>query len=61
MTILDGLSLTGIPPEGEALRAEVRAFLQDAVKDIPAHVRAKSWSGYDPALSRKLGKRAGSA
>ena len=55
MTILDGLSLTGIPPEGEALRAEVRAFLQDAVKDIPAHVRAKSWSGYDPCLSRKLG------
>lgn len=57
MTILDGLSLTGIPPEGEALRAEVRAFLQDAVKDIPAHVRAKSWSGYDPALSRKLGEK----
>lgn len=57
MTILDGLSLTGIPPEGEALRAEVRAFLQDAVKDIPAHIRAKSWSGYDPVLSRKLGEK----
>ena len=55
MTILDGLGLTSIPPEGEALRAQVRAFLQDAVKDIPAHIRAKSWSGYDPAFSRKLG------
>lgn len=57
MTILNGLALTRIPPEGEALRAEVRAFLQEAVKDIPAHIRAKSWSGYDPAFSRKLGER----
>ena len=57
MTILDGLGLTSIPPEGEALRAQVRAFLQDAVKDIPAHFRAKSWSGYDPAFSRKLGAK----
>lgn len=57
MTILNGLALTRIPPEGEALRAEVRAFLQEAVKDIPAHIRAKSWSGYDPAFSRKLGEK----
>ena len=57
MTILDGLHLTRIPPEGEALRAEVRAFLQEAVQDIPAHIRAKSWSGYAPAFSRKLGEK----
>ena len=57
MTILDGLHLTRIPPEGEALRAEVRAFLQEAVKDIPAHIRAKSWSGYNPNFSRKLGEK----
>ncbi|MEG0922866.1 MAG: acyl-CoA dehydrogenase family protein [Comamonas sp.] len=55
MTILDALTLTRIPAEDEALRAEVRAFLRDAVKDIPAHIRAKSWSGYSPEFSRKLG------
>jgi tripartite-type tricarboxylate transporter receptor subunit TctC len=61
MTILDGLSLTGIPPEGEALRAEVRAFLQDAVKDIPAHVRAKSWADMTRPSAASWVKRAGSA
>jgi hypothetical protein len=25
--------------------------------DVPAHIRAKSWSGYDPAFSRALGQR----
>jgi len=39
------------------LRAEVRAFLADAVRDLPAHVRARSWGGYSAALSRKLGAR----
>lgn len=57
MTILDGLTLTRIPAADEALRAEVRAFLQEAVKEIPAHIRAKSWSGYSPEFSRKLGAK----
>jgi alkylation response protein AidB-like acyl-CoA dehydrogenase len=57
MSALDSLALTQIPPEDEALRAEVRAFLADALKDVPAHVRAKSWSGYDPEFSRKLGAK----
>jgi alkylation response protein AidB-like acyl-CoA dehydrogenase len=57
MTALDSLGLTRIPAEDEALRPVVRAFLQDAVRDISAHVRAKSWSGYDAAFSRKLGRQ----
>jgi hypothetical protein len=57
MTALDSLRLTAIPPEAEALRGEVRAFLRDAVSRIPAHVRARSWGGYDSDLSRELGKR----
>lgn len=57
MTALDSLSLTAIPSEAEALRGEVRAFLQDAVAGIPAHVRARSWGGYDSDFSRELGKR----
>lgn len=41
----------------ESLRAEVRAFLADAMREVPAHVRAKNWSGSDRAFSRKLGAR----
>ena len=57
MSTLDSLTLSRIPAEDEALRAEVRAFLAEAVQDLPAHVRARSWGGYDAAFSRKLGAR----
>lgn len=46
-----------LPPEAEALRGEVRAFLSDALKDIPPVVRAQTWSGYDPEFSKKLGAK----
>ena len=57
MSTLDSLALTRIPPEDEALRAEVRAFLQGAIARLPAHVRARSWGGYNTELSRKLGAK----
>ncbi|MBC5767968.1 acyl-CoA dehydrogenase family protein [Ramlibacter albus] len=57
MSALDSLTLTALPPEAEALRSQVRAFLQEAVSKIPAHIRARSWGGYDSNLSRELGKR----
>lgn len=57
MSTLDSLSLTAIPAEDEALRAVVRSFLTEAMRKIPAHVRAKSWSGYDSDFSRELGRR----
>ncbi|MFZ3123998.1 MAG: acyl-CoA dehydrogenase family protein [Acidovorax sp.] len=57
MSTLDSLTLTGIPAEDEALRAPVRAFLTEAVKHLPAHVRARSWGGYDTAFSQELGRR----
>jgi alkylation response protein AidB-like acyl-CoA dehydrogenase len=57
MSALDSLSLTAIPPEDEALRMPVREFLVQAMRDVPAHVRAKSWSGYDSNFSRELGRR----
>ena len=57
MSTLDSLNLTRIPAGDEALRTEVRAFLSDAMREVPAHIRAKSWSGYDPAFSRELGRR----
>jgi len=53
--VFDSLTLTRIPAEAEALRAPVRAFLADAVKDMPADRRARSWSGFDAQFSRDLG------
>ncbi|TFZ02926.1 acyl-CoA dehydrogenase [Ramlibacter henchirensis] len=57
MSVLDTLKLTRIPEEDEALRTEVRAFLADAVRDLPKHVRARSWGGYSTELSRELGRK----
>ncbi len=57
MSQLDSLTLTAIPAEDETLRAEVRAFIHAAVKDIPAHIRARSWAGYSADFSRQLGNK----
>jgi len=57
MSQLDSLDPKAIPVEDEALRSEVRAFLSEAMHKVPAHVRARSWSGYSPEFSRELGRR----
>ena len=57
MSALDSLSLTPLPAGDEALRGPVRAFLQQAVAQLPAHVRARSWGGYDSNFSREAGRR----
>ena len=57
MTSLDSLTVTPIPPEDEALRTPVRAFLTQAMKTVPSHIRAKSWSGYDADFSRALARQ----
>ncbi len=57
MSALDSLTLTSIPPEDECLRAPVREFLANAMQKVPAHIRAKSWAGYDTAFSRELGRQ----
>jgi acyl-CoA dehydrogenase len=46
-----------LPPGCEALRAEVRRFLAEAMHDVPADRRHRNWSGASPAFSRKLGER----
>jgi alkylation response protein AidB-like acyl-CoA dehydrogenase len=45
------------PPEAESLRSEVRSFLTNELRDMPAIERAKSFTGIDPVFSRKLGER----
>ncbi|MVW72096.1 acyl-CoA dehydrogenase family protein [Bordetella sp. 15P40C-2] len=57
MSTLESLALTGIPAEDEALRAEVRAFLIEATRAMPAHIRARSWMGYNAEFSRQLGAK----
>ena len=49
--------LYSLPPEAEAFRDEVRAFLREALGDRPSVRRARSWGGFDPEFSRKLGAR----
>jgi alkylation response protein AidB-like acyl-CoA dehydrogenase len=46
-----------LPPEAEALRAEVRAFLRQTLGDRPPVGRAPSWGGFDPEFSQQVGAR----
>ncbi|HEY2069961.1 MAG TPA: acyl-CoA dehydrogenase family protein [Rhizomicrobium sp.] len=46
-----------LPPEAEALRGEVRAFLRDWMGEMAPARRARSWSGFNPDFSKELGKR----
>lgn len=57
MSTLDSLALTCIPAQDEALRADIRAFLAQATREMPAHIRARSWGGYSTEFSRQLGMR----
>lgn len=43
-----------LPPECEALRAEVREFLARTLTDYPVSKRVRNWQGRDPEFSRKL-------
>jgi alkylation response protein AidB-like acyl-CoA dehydrogenase len=49
--------LLDLPAEAEALRAEIRQFLRETVGDHAAHLRARSWGGFDREFSRKVGAR----
>jgi acyl-CoA dehydrogenase len=46
-----------LPPECEALRAEVRAFVAEHLADYPVNKRVKNWAGDDPAFSRKMAEK----
>ena len=53
----DTLSLSRIPPEDEALRAPIRAFLEEAIAGRPPELLARSWLAFDAEFSRKLAAR----
>jgi alkylation response protein AidB-like acyl-CoA dehydrogenase len=46
-----------LPPGAEALRDEVRAFLEVEAANILVPARARSWAGFDAEFSRKLGEK----
>lgn len=52
--MIEQLSLTTLPPEAEALRPAVRAFLDRELARMPADIRARSWMGFDVDFSRAL-------
>ena len=56
---MQGLTIPpgALPPEAEALRAEVRAFLAAEMPAIPPLKRCRNWSGADADFSRKMGAR----
>jgi alkylation response protein AidB-like acyl-CoA dehydrogenase len=48
---------TVLPRSAQALRAEVRQFLQAELAGRPIGDRARSWTGVDLGFTRKLGER----
>ncbi|MBL8698014.1 MAG: acyl-CoA dehydrogenase family protein [Alphaproteobacteria bacterium] len=51
------LPLVTLPPGLEAIRGEVRAFIERELAAHPPERRAKSWLAFDPAFSRKVAER----
>jgi len=56
-SLLGQLRLAELPPQAEVMRAQVKMFLAEALEPAPAHVRARSWMGFDAAFSRRLAQR----
>jgi len=54
--MFETLRFAAIPPEDEALRPRVRAFLAEHMAEIPLQARARTWMGGDADFSRKMGE-----
>ena len=52
--MLTALEFTQVPEQERAFRAEVRAFLKQEMRDVPAHIKSRSWMGTDDGFSRRL-------
>ncbi|MBN3822045.1 acyl-CoA dehydrogenase [Burkholderia sp. Ac-20384] len=55
--VLDVFRLAALPPDAEAFRSDVKAFLHEHMPATPADVRARTWMGFDAAFSRRLAQR----
>ena len=54
--MFDQFRLASIPPEDEAIRPKVRALAEDVSAKMTMTQRARSWQGFDPAFSRRMGE-----
>lgn len=54
--MFDTLSLASLPDADEAIRPAIRAITAEAAAASGIDRRARSWQGYDPAFSRRLGE-----
>lgn len=57
MSLLASFAPAALPPDAEALRAEVRAFLQTALAGRRPRDRARTWTAWDADFSRQLASR----
>jgi alkylation response protein AidB-like acyl-CoA dehydrogenase len=55
--MIDALPLSVLPASAEALRAPLRAFLDETLQGRPADQLARSWMGFDADFSRALAQR----
>jgi alkylation response protein AidB-like acyl-CoA dehydrogenase len=55
--VVETLSLQPLPLQAEALRSDVRSFLEEKLRGVPPEQRARSWLGFDADFSRALGER----
>lgn len=55
--LLSAFRLAALPPETQAFREEVKAFLRTHLEAAPADVRARSWMGFSASFSQKLAAR----
>jgi len=55
--VVETLSLQPLPLQAEALRSDVRNFLEEKLRGVPPEQRARSWLGFDADFSRALGER----
>jgi len=53
--MFDSFQLSQVPDEDEALRGTVRGLCEEVTRTLPPETRARSWSGFDAAFSRRLG------
>lgn len=54
--MFDTLNLASLPDADEAIRPAIRAIANEAAAAAGTDQRARSWQGYDPAFSRRLGE-----
>lgn len=56
-SLLGQLRLAQLPPQAEAMRAQVKAFLAEHLAPASPSRRARSWMGFDADFSRRLAAR----